>query len=134
MIKKTIFMTIAFIALVPALVNGQSVNVTESKIDAPKVPSSQAKTVTATPRVLDRLDLDTSRITGAREQPKVTAIVPWKAADARASSEPVFRTLVNEALKPLDRDDFARETAYFEVLKNSTPKASSAKQSPPATR
>ena len=81
--------------------------------DSAKVRSNAgAKSV-----VHDRLDLDTSRITGARELPTVTAIVPWKNADPGVSSGPTFRTMVNESLRPIDRDVFTRETAYFSAIK-----------------
>lgn len=131
---QTILIATLALCLMTVMARGQSVNDEALNKNILKTPATQTKSNATKRPVLDRLDLDTSRITGAREQPKVTAIVPWKAADAKASTEPVFRTLVNEALRPIDRDDFARETAYFSALKSAAPKASESKQASPSTK
>jgi hypothetical protein len=70
----------------------------------------------AAPRVLDRLDLDASRITGTRELPKVMAIVPWKGDEAGPGVELGYSTLVDQALRGVDREVFKTETQYFEIL------------------
>lgn len=132
--NNIILIALASLFLVTVLAHGQSVNDGANTTNAPKTPTAQPKSSATKRVVLDRLDLDTSRITGAREQPKVTAIVPWKAADAKASTEPVFRALVNEALRPIDRDDFVRETAYFLALKNAAPKVGESNQTSPSAK
>lgn len=75
------------------------------------------KASTAGDRVAaDRLDLDVSVVTGNRELPKVLYIVPWKKAELGDLPEQPFNSLLDEALRPIDRDEFRREVAYFSKL------------------
>ena len=76
--------------------------------DAPK-PKPQE-------RAVDRLQLDTTAITGNRELPKVMSIVPWKAAEPPAGPDRPMGSLIEEVLSPLDRDEFRREITYFRDL------------------
>lgn len=64
-------------------------------------------------RSADRLDLDTTVVTGNRELPKVLYIVPWKKADLGDLPSQPFNTLLDEALTPVDRDVFRREVTYY---------------------
>ncbi|HSN70023.1 MAG TPA: hypothetical protein VLT59_00875 [Steroidobacteraceae bacterium] len=64
----------------------------------------------------DRLDLDTTVVTGNRELPKVMYIVPWKKAGLGTLPGQPFNTLLDEVLDPLDRDEFRREVRYFEAV------------------
>jgi hypothetical protein len=61
----------------------------------------------------DRLDLDTTVVTGNRELPKVLYIVPWKKSDLGDLPAQPFNTLLDEALTPVDRDVFRREVTYY---------------------
>jgi hypothetical protein len=65
----------------------------------------------------DRLDLDTTQITGNRELPKVLYIVPWKRPDLGDLVGRPPNTLVDEILAPVDRDVFQRENRYYDALK-----------------
>ncbi|MEQ1581240.1 MAG: hypothetical protein ABL964_11655 [Steroidobacteraceae bacterium] len=79
--------------------------------------STQAKATVPSPKSNpDRLDLDVSVVTGNRELPKVLYIVPWKKAELGDLPEQPFNSLLDEALKPVDRDEFRREVAYFSKL------------------
>jgi hypothetical protein len=69
------------------------------------------------PGGVDRLELNTATVTGDREQPKVMYIVPWKSADIGDLSGKPMNSLLDEALAPVDRDEFKREVVYFEVVK-----------------
>jgi hypothetical protein len=64
----------------------------------------------------DRLDLDTTIVTGNRELPKVLYIVPWKKADLGELPAQPFNTLLDEVLTPVDRDVFRREVTYYGVV------------------
>lgn len=64
----------------------------------------------------DRLDLDTTVVTGNRELPKVLYIVPWKKADLGDLPGQPFNTLLDEALTPVDRDVFRREVTYYDAV------------------
>ena len=78
-------------------------------------PAPAARTAsTAAPR--DRLDLDSTSITGNRELPKVMSIVPWKEAEPPAGPDRPMNSLVEEVLSPLDRDEFRREVSYYDDL------------------
>jgi hypothetical protein len=72
-------------------------------------------------RALDRLELDSTAITGNRELPKVMSIVPWKAAEPPAGPDRPMGSLIEEVLSPLDRDEFRREITYFRDLSSHSP-------------
>ncbi|HEY0682431.1 MAG TPA: hypothetical protein VGD45_08880 [Steroidobacter sp.] len=81
---------------------------------APKPAASDTKP--AGPQAVvrnDRLDLDTTVVTGNRELPKVLYIVPWKKSDLGELPAQPFNTLLDEALAPVDRDVFRREVTYY---------------------
>jgi hypothetical protein len=67
-------------------------------------------------RAVDRLQLDSTAITGNRELPKVMSIVPWKAAEPPTGPDRPMGSLIEELLSPLDRDEFQREITYFSDL------------------
>ena len=65
----------------------------------------------------DRLELDTTDITGNRELPKVLYIVPWKRSDLGDLAGRPVNSLLDEVLQPLDRDVFQRENRYYDAVK-----------------
>ena len=87
---------------------------------AADAPPKSATTAAARPapadRAIDRLQLDSTAITGNRELPKVMSIVPWKAAEPPAGPDRPMGSLIEELLSPLDRDEFRREITYFSDL------------------
>ena len=63
-------------------------------------------------RADDRADLERTKIIGNRELPKVLYIVPWKKPlPGELSGRPV-KSVIDEALEPLDRDVFRRQVRY----------------------
>ena len=81
-----------------------------------------------TSKQLDRLDLDTTSVTGNSELPKVLYIVPWKeSAIGDLSGKPV-NSLLDEVLAPLDRDVFKRQISYYDQLQVSDADRQVAKQ------
>ena len=60
-------------------------------------------------------------MTGDHEQPKVMYIVPWKKADMGDLSGKPMNSLLDEALAPVDRDEFKREVAYYDALRGDAP-------------
>ena len=84
-----------------------------SATDAPKPKPPE--------RAVDRLQLETTAITGNRELPKVMSIVPWKAAEPPAGPDRPMGSLIEEVLSPLDRDEFRREITYFRDLTSQSP-------------
>ena len=83
----------------------------------------------------DRLDLDTTIVTGNRELPKVLYIVPWKKADLGELPAQPFNTLLDEVLTPVDRDVFRREVTYYGVVSsggNTSPAAPASPVADPA--
>ena len=65
----------------------------------------------------DRIELDTTQITGNRELPKVLYIVPWKRSDLGDLVGKPVNSLLDEVLAPVDRDVFKRENRYYDALK-----------------
>lgn len=73
----------------------------------------------------DRLDLDSTQITGNRELPKVLYIVPWRSAELGDLVGRPVNSLLDEVLEPIDRDVFRRQNRYYEALQpNSAASAS----------
>ena len=95
-------------------VDTSKTNVTQSSANeqAPATSSQRAGGPQAVVRS-DRLDLDTTVVTGNRELPKVLYIVPWKKSDLGELPAQPFNTLLDEALTPVDRDVFRREVTYY---------------------
>lgn len=88
-----------------------------SETAQPAANTSGSKPVTGGKRAgADRIELDTTRVTGNRELPKVLYIVPWKKADLGDLPAQPFNTLLDEVLTPVDRDVFRREVTYYGAL------------------
>jgi hypothetical protein len=64
----------------------------------------------------DRLDLESTEITGNRELPKVLYIVPWRSAELGDLVGRPVNSLLDEVLEPADREVFRRTNRYFEAL------------------
>jgi hypothetical protein len=83
-------------------------------------PSANAQSAGAKPAARskgqDRLELDTTQITGNRELPKVLYIVPWKRSDLGDLVGKPVNSLLDEVLTPVDRDVFRRENRYYRAL------------------
>jgi len=72
----------------------------------------------------DRADLESTRIIGNRELPKVLYIVPWqKPLPGELSGRPLGSVL-DEALAPVDRDVFRRQVDYAARVRAPAPSAS----------
>ena len=48
-------------------------------------------------------------------------IVPWKKSDIGDLSGKPMNSLLDEALAPVDRDEFKREVVYYQTLKVDAP-------------
>jgi hypothetical protein len=91
-----------------------------ARAPAPNKPASGQKG-----NAKDRLDLDSTQITGNRELPKVLYIVPWRNAELGDLVGRPVNSLLDEVLEPVDRDVFRRQNRYFEALQqNGAPPAS----------
>ena len=68
--------------------------------------------VTTSALAQDRAEIDTAKIVGNRELPKVLYIVPWKKpVPGQLTGKPVASVL-DEVLAPVDREVFRRQVAY----------------------
>jgi hypothetical protein len=113
---------------------------TETKPAAAQPSAQRPAAATAEPAVRtstaarsDRLNLDTTVVTGNRELPKVLYIVPWKKADIGELPAQPFNTLLDEVLTPVDRDVFRREVTYYEAASNG-PQGAAPPAAAPAAR
>lgn len=124
----------AAFAAEPATQSNEQKPLSESA--APRATTSEqkpaAKSPSAAPRRGDRLDLDTTIVTGNRELPKVLYIVPWKKADIGDLPAQPFNTLLDEALTPVDRDVFRREVTYYGAMSSGADTANPANAAPQA--
>jgi hypothetical protein len=86
---------------------------------APATPAAagSSKSTARTPKGTDRLELETTDITGNRELPKVLYIVPWKRSDLGDLVGKPANSLVDDVLQPIDREVFLRENRYYDALK-----------------
>lgn len=78
-------------------------------------PSAVTRRATAD-GVIDELDLESTRVTGNQELPKVLYIVPWKQADLGDLVGRPVNSLLDEVLEPVDRDVFRRQNRYYQSL------------------
>jgi hypothetical protein len=89
--------------------------------NARKADSRPARGEPAAPKdgktAIDHLELGTATVTGDREQPKVMYIVPWKKSDIGDLSGKPMNSLLDEALAPVDRDEFKRQVLYYRAVK-----------------
>jgi len=67
-------------------------------------------------KAADRIELDTTQISGNAELPKVMYVVPWRKADLGDGEGRPENSLLDEALTPLDRDVFRRQNRYYAAL------------------
>lgn len=81
-------------------------------------------------RVMDRVELENTQITGNRELPKVMYVVPWKKPDLGEFAGRPPKSLLDELLTPVERDVFKRQNRYFAALQ---PDAAAGAAAPAAT-
>jgi hypothetical protein len=60
--------------------------------------------------------MEGTAIIGNQELPKVLYIVPWKQSELPNLSEPPLQSLIDDALMPIDREEFRREVLYHDAL------------------
>lgn len=85
---------------------------------APATPAADKSATNASrSNAKDRIELDTTQITGNRELPRVLYVVPWKRSDLGDLAGRPANSLLDEVLAPVDRDVFKRQNHYYEALK-----------------
>ncbi len=82
----------------------------------PAPPASPSAAASARGKSSDRIELDTTQISGNQELPKVMYVVPWRRADPGEFSGRPPNSLLDEALTPVDRDVFRRQNRYYGAL------------------
>lgn len=65
----------------------------------------------------ERIIMQGTAVIGNQELPKVLYIVPWKKSELPDLSDPPLESLIDEALKPIDRNVFRRQVEYYQALK-----------------
>jgi hypothetical protein len=81
-------------------------------------------------KTMDRIELESSAVTGNRELPKVLYIVPWKKADMGDLIGRPANSLIDEVLAPVDRDVFKRQLEYYSTLNGESAAAPPAAPAP----
>ena len=103
-------------ATTPASATPQSQATGNPASTPPATANKPAAKPAARGNAKDRLDLDSTQITGNRELPKVLYIVPWRSAELGDLMGRPVNSLLDEVLEPVDRDVFRRQNRYFEAL------------------
>jgi hypothetical protein len=80
-------------------------------------PAVQTSSAAGAATSKDRIELDTTQITGNRELPRVLYVVPWKRPDLGDLGGRPANSLLDEVLAPVDRDVFRRQNRYYQALK-----------------
>jgi len=114
--KQFWFPVLLWALAVPAAVAQERAGTVEGPAgegDAAARPREESAAASAT---MDRLELDSTVVTGNRELPKVMYVVPWKRADLGSPGGKPLNSLVEEVLTPVDRGTFEREVEYFRAL------------------
>jgi len=83
---------------------------------AAPAPAGVAGAAAKGPKPNDRIQLDTTQISGNRELPRVMYVVPWRRPDPGEFSGRPPNSLLDEALTPVDRDVFRRQNRYYSAL------------------
>jgi hypothetical protein len=69
----------------------------------------------------DRMELEDTKIIGNRELPKVLYLVPWKKPLPGDLAGKPPASIVDEALAPIDREEFSRQIRYDAQLARRLP-------------
>lgn len=67
-----------------------------------------------------RLEMEGTAIIGNKELPKVLYIVPWKSAEKTDLVTPPYRSVLDQALQPIERKSFNRQVEYYNQLYSSS--------------
>jgi hypothetical protein len=108
-------------AMPPQPAAGKPVAAASAPAAASTAAKSSAPAVSGKPsarpgKAMDRLDLETTQITGNKELPKVMYVVPWKHSDLGDLTGKPANSLVDEVLQPFDLDVFNREERYYHTV------------------
>jgi hypothetical protein len=63
----------------------------------------------------DKIELEGISIIGNKELPKMLYIVPWKNSELPEMNTPPIESLIDEALAPVDRDNFKRKIRDYQI-------------------
>ncbi len=70
----------------------------------------------------ERIRLKSTQIIGNKELPKMLYIVPWKNPQLPDMDVPPIESLIDEALSPVDRDNFRRTIRYYQIYSDKNKK------------
>jgi hypothetical protein len=63
-----------------------------------------------------RLEMEGTSIIGNKELPKVLYIVPWKSTETVDFPSPPIESIMDQTLKPLERNAFRRQIRYHDAI------------------
>ena len=63
-----------------------------------------------------RLEMEGTSIIGNKELPNVLYIVPWKSTETVSFPSPPIESILDQKLKPLDRNAFRRKIRYHQAI------------------
>lgn len=65
---------------------------------------------------VERINMQGTSIIGNKEQPNILYILPWQKADLPEMIELPLSSLINDALKPIDRRTVLRQQKYQQII------------------
>jgi hypothetical protein len=84
-------------------------------------PAAPAAPASAPEPAADRAELERTQITGSRELPKVLYIVPWKQPPGASPIARPERSVIDDALAPVERGVLQRQIGYHRQLNTPPP-------------
>lgn len=110
--------TIALPAAASLLLAAAAVLLVAGRAHAAAPPPAAATTAPAAPGAVgdDHLNMERTKIIGNRELPKVLYIVPWKKPQPGELPGRPMKSVLDEALEPIDRDVFRTQVRYAAQL------------------
>jgi hypothetical protein len=116
---KTIMLISLAMLAAPAAVQAEDLEPAVNTSSAPQTPAATGKPKRSgalAGKAQDRIELDTTQITGNRELPRVMYVVPWKKPNLGEFAGRPPNSLLDELLTPVDREVFRRQNRYFAAL------------------
>jgi hypothetical protein len=104
-------MTLLSLLLVPGIVAAEELAAADKPAGKQELVARSdeaAKAAPAGPKVISGMS-----ILGNQEAPKSLVIVPWKSSEIGDAVG--IATLLDDSRRPVDRDVFARELAYYQI-------------------
>jgi hypothetical protein len=104
------------VAIALLLCTGSTVAQNRNTRPQPAAAAAPAASAPVAEPAADRAELERTQITGSRELPKVLYIVPWKQPPGSPPIARPERSVIDDALAPVERGVLQRQIGYHRQL------------------